>query len=154
MNTVKYSKPAKNWREALPLGNGKTGLMIYGSLSKERICFNDCTLWSGYPKDYNTSESLDNLNKVRSLIFDSKNDEADALCEEKLTGFYSEAFMPLGEIKLTFKGLDKSKYSRRLNLSKAVHIVETMGAKSECFSSYPDKFQKAFFCCDKSKEQA
>lgn len=139
MNTVKYSKPAKTWREALPLGNGKTGLMIYGSLSKERICFNDCTLWSGYPKDYNASESLDNLNKVRSLIFDGKNDEADALCEEKLTGFYSEAFMPLGEIKLTFKGLDKSKYSRRLNLSKAVHIVETMGAKSECFSSYPDK---------------
>lgn len=139
MNTVKYSKPAKTWREVLPLGNGKTGLMIYGSLSKERICFNDGTLWSGYPKDYNSSESLDNIDKVRSLIFDGKNDEADALCEEKLTGFYSEAFMPLGEIDLIFKGLDKSKYSRSLNLSKAVHAVETMGAKSECFSSYPDK---------------
>lgn len=139
MNTVKYSKPAKTWREALPLGNGKTGLMIYGSLSKERICFNDGTLWSGYPKDYNSSESLENLDKVRSFIFDGKNDEADALCEEKLTGFYSEAFMPLGEIDFIFKGLDKSKYSRSLNLSKAVHTVETMGAKSECFSSYPDK---------------
>ncbi|MDO4363069.1 MAG: glycoside hydrolase family 95 protein [Clostridia bacterium] len=138
MNIIKYSKPAKTWREALPLGNGKTGLMIYGSLSKEKICFNDGTFWSGYPKDYNSNESLENLDKVRSLIFDGKNAEADALCEEKLTGFYSEAFMPLGEVNIEFKGLDKSKYSRSLNLSKAVHTVETMGAKSECFSSYPD----------------
>ncbi len=139
MNVIKYSKPAKNWREALPLGNGKTGLMVYGSLSKEKICFNDCTLWSGYPKDYNSGESLENLNKVRQLIFDGKNAEADALCEGKLTGFYSETFMPLGEISLSFNGLDKKCYSRSLNLSKAIHTVETMGTKAECFSSYADK---------------
>lgn len=138
MNIIKYSKPAKTWREALPLGNGKTGLMIYGSLSKEKICFNDGTLWSGYPKDYNSSESLNNLDEVRKLIFEGKNTEADALCEEKLTGFYSEAFMPLGEVNLEFRGIDKSKYTRSLNLSKAVHTVETMGAKAECFSSYCD----------------
>lgn len=138
MNIIKYSKPAKSWREALPLANGKTGLMIYGSLSKEKICFNDGTLWSGYPKDYNSSESLNNLDEVRKLIFEGKNTEADALCEEKLTGFYSEAFMPLGEVNLEFRGIDKSKYTRSLNLSKAVHMVETMGAKAECFSSYCD----------------
>lgn len=100
MHIIKYNKPAKNWREALPLGNGLTGIMIYGSLKKERLCFNDGTLWSGYPKDYNSKVSLDNLENVRKLIFEGKNAEADALCEEKLTGFYSEAFMPLGEISL------------------------------------------------------
>ena len=139
MEIIKYSKPAKTWRQALPLGNGKTGMMIYGSTSFEKICFNDCTLWSGYPKDYNSSESLEYLEKVRKLIFDGKNDEADTLCEDKLIGFYSETFLPLGEVDLAIKGLDKSKYSRSLYLSKAVHTVETMGTKSEAFSSYPDK---------------
>lgn len=83
MQTIKYTKAAKTWREALPLGNGYMGLMIYGSLKKERLCFNDGTLWSGYPKDYNSKVSLDNLENVRKLIFEGKNAEADALCEEK-----------------------------------------------------------------------
>lgn len=139
MHIIKYAKPAKNWREALPLGNGLTGIMIYGSLKKERLCFNDGTLWSGYPKDYNSNESLENLERVRKLIFERKNAEADALCEEKLTGFYSEAFMPLGEISLKFSGIDKTDYSRSLDLSNAVHTVKSKGCTAEAFSSYPDK---------------
>jgi alpha-L-fucosidase 2 len=139
MQTIKYTKAAKIWREALPLGNGLTGIMIYGSLKKERLCFNDGTLWSGYPKDYNSNESLENLERVRKLIFEGKNAEADALCEEKLTGFYSEAFMPLGEISLKFSGIDKACYSRSLDLSNAVHTVKSKGCTAEAFSSYPDK---------------
>lgn len=139
MQTIKYTKAAKTWREALPLGNGYMGLMIYGSLKKERLCFNDGTLWSGYPKDYNSNESLENLERVRKLIFERKNAEADALCEEKLTGFYSEAFMPLGEISLKFSGIDKTDYSRSLDLSNAVHTVKSKGCTAEAFSSYPDK---------------
>ena len=139
MQTIKYTKAAKIWREALPLGNGYMGLMIYGSLKKERLCFNDGTLWSGYPKDYNSKVSLENLERVRNLIFEGKNAEADALCEEKLTGFYSEAFMPLGEISLKFSGIDKACYSRSLDLSNAVHTVKSKGCTAETFSSYPDK---------------
>lgn len=139
MQTIKYTKAAKTWREALPLGNGYMGLMIYGSLKKERLCFNDGTLWSGYPKDYNSNESLKNLERVRRLIFEGKNAEADALCEEKMTGFYSEAFMPLGEISLKFRGIDKACYSRSLDLSNAVHTVKSKGCTAEAFSSYPDK---------------
>ena len=139
MKTIKYTKAAKIWREALPLGNGYMGLMIYGSLKKERLCFNDGTLWSGYPKDYNSNESLKNLERVRRLIFEGKNAEADALCEEKMTGFYSEAFMPLGEISLKFRGIDKACYSRSLDLSNAVHTVKSKGCTAETFSSYPDK---------------
>lgn len=139
MHLIRYNKPAKNWRESLPLGNGYSGVMIYGSLKKERLCFNDGTLWSGYPKDCNSKDSLDNLDRVRKLIFEGKNAEADALCEEKLTGFYSEAFMPLGEIFLKLSGVKKSNYSRSLDLSNAVHTVKSKGCTAEAFSSYPDK---------------
>lgn len=139
MKTIKHTKAAKIWREALPLGNGYMGLMIYGSLKKERLCFNDGTLWSGYPKNYNSNESLKNLERVRRLIFEGKNAEADALCEEKMTGFYSEAFMPLGEISLKFRGIDKACYSRSLDLSNAVHTVKSKGCTAETFSSYTDK---------------
>lgn len=139
MNKVWYKQPAKKWREALPLGNGFTGMMIYGSVKKEKICFNDGTLWSGYPKDYNSPESLKNLNKVRELIFEGKNAEADALCEKELTGFYSEAFMPLGEISLNFKNTEECGYRRFLDLLSGIHTVKTDSFISEAFSSYPDK---------------
>ncbi|MGN0547225.1 MAG: glycosyl hydrolase family 95 catalytic domain-containing protein [Acutalibacteraceae bacterium] len=139
MNEIRYNKPAGNWREALPLGNGHTGIMIYGSMKKEKLCFNDGTLWSGYPKNYDSRESLENLEQVRKLIFEGRNSEADALCEEKLTGFYSEAYMPLGEITLSFKGLNQSDYGRSLDLSKGIHTAKTRGCTAEAFSSNPDR---------------
>lgn len=114
--------------------------MIYGSLKKERLCFNDGTLWSGYPKDYNSKVSLENLERVRNLIFEGKNAEADALCEEKLTGFYSEAFMPLGEISLKFSGIDKACYSRSLDLSNAVHTVKQRAVPQRLFRHIPIKY--------------
>lgn len=139
MNILRYDKPAKRWKEALPLGNGFTGMMIYGSLKKERICFNDGTLWSGYPKDYDSQESLKYLEDVRQLIFDGKNNEADALCERRLTGFYSEAFMPLGEIDLRFKNINTDGYSRYLDISKGIHCTESATCKACAFSSNPDR---------------
>lgn len=139
MNKIWYKKSAKNWREALPIGNGFSGVMVYGSHKKERLCFNNATLWSGYPKDYNSAESLENLNKVRRLVFEGRNNEADVLCENKLKGFYSETFLPLGDIILTFSGTDKTIQSRVLDLSTGVHTIESSGCKSEIFSSYPDK---------------
>ena len=139
MNKIWYKKSAKNWREALPIGNGFTGVMVYGSHKRERFCFNDGTLWSGYPKDYNSADSLNHLEKVRKLIFEGRNNEADALCEDKLKGFYSETFLPLGDIVLAFNGTDKNINTRVLDLSTGIHTVESSGCKSEIFSSYPDK---------------
>lgn len=120
MNLIRYNQPAKKWRESLPLGNGITGIMVFGSLKKERLCFNDGTLWSGYPKNYDSPASLENLEKVRELIFAGKNSEADALCQEKLTGFYSEAFMPLGDVLLKFKNTDK-KNERRIGKGRIIN---------------------------------
>lgn len=139
MHTVWYKKSAKNWRGALPIGNGFTGVMVYGSHKRERLCFNDGTLWSGYPKDYNSADSLENLEKVRSLIFEGRNSEADALCENKLKGFYSETFLPLGDVLLAFQKTDKNIFSRSLDLSTGIHTVQSNGCRSEIFSSNPDK---------------
>lgn len=139
MNTIFYNQSARKWREALPIGNGFTGVMVYGSHRKERLCFNDGTLWSGYQKDYNSPDSLANLDKVRNLIFEGRNSEADALCEEKLKGFYSETFLPLGDILLAFSKSNQGIKSRKLDLSTGIHTVESSGMKSEVFSSYPDK---------------
>lgn len=139
MNKLWYKQPAQTWREALPLGNGFVGMMIYGSTKKEKICFNDGTLWSGYPKNYNNKESLENLEKVRKLIFDGENEKADKLCESSLDGDYSEAFMPLGEIEIDFENTDESDLVRTLDISTAIHCVETSTIKTQAFSSNPDK---------------
>ena len=72
---------------------------------KEKIAFNDVTLWSGYPKDYDNPESLQSLKAVRSLVFSGKYREATVLAEEKLTGGYSESFLPLGNLEISAGGL-------------------------------------------------
>lgn len=139
MDKIWYKKSAGNWREALPIGNGFTGVMVYGSSKREMLCFNDGTLWSGYPKDYNCADSLENLENVRKLIFEGRNSEADALCEDKLKGFYSETFLPLGDILFDFSKTDRNINSRSLDLSTGIHTVKSKGFKSEVFSSNPDK---------------
>lgn len=139
MNKIWYKKSADKWREALPIGNGLMGVMVYGSHKKERLCFNDGTLWSGYPKNYNSTDSLTHLEQVRQLIFEGRNDEADALCEDKLKGFYSETFLPLGDVILEYSNTNKNIISRSLDLSTGIHTVESNGCKSEIFSSNPDK---------------
>ena len=139
MNELKYTFPAKKWNNALPLGNGVTGVMLFGGKRSEKLCFNDVTLWSGYPKNYDNSQSAENLGKARALIFDGKAKQAQGLIEDKLCGFYTESYMPLGEIDFKFYGISKNGYSRSLNLQNAVLTVKTEQIKRECFVSYPDK---------------
>lgn len=139
MHTITYCEPAKKWREALPLGNGYTGIMIYGSIKKECLCFNDATLWSGYPKNYDSQRSYANLEKVRRLIFEGRNREADIICEKEMNGFYSEAYMPLGDVLLDFENIDADGYSRSLNLSDGLYTVKAKGCTAEAFSSNPDR---------------
>lgn len=139
MDTLLYKSPSKHWKEALPVGNGKTAVMIYGGDTNETLCFNDVTLWSGYPKDQNSKKSLQNIDKVRDLIFKGKNHRADVLAQKTLKGGFSETFLPLGTVKINFDNVSKDNFSRKLNLSTAIHTVETDGVLRECFSSNPDK---------------
>lgn len=138
MNKLIYEKPAKKWNEALPIGNGKTGVMVFGGKTKEVLCFNDSTLWSGYPKNQDNPASLEYLQSVRDLIFKGKYSEAEKIAEERLTGDYSEGYWPLGELDIKFKKTSKKDYTRLLNIEEAVQAVYTQGVRRECFASYPD----------------
>ena len=137
MNTLRYKKPAKKWIDALPLGNGIMGAMVYGGVKKERIAFNNSSLWSGYPKDHDNKESLAHLGKVRELIFNGENHLADRLAEEKLCGDYSEGYLPLGYLDIEFKGFKPLNYERNLDLMNATFNVKYSGGEREAFCSYP-----------------
>ena len=62
-----YDKPAGKWTEALPLGNGRIGAMVHGGIREEKICFNEDTLWSGYPHDKNEPERYVYYRQAREL---------------------------------------------------------------------------------------
>jgi alpha-L-fucosidase 2 len=70
-----YDKPAGDWVEALPIGNGNMGGMIFGGVAAERIQFNEDTFWSGQPMDRQSPEGAENLDNIRRLLFDGKQKE-------------------------------------------------------------------------------
>ena len=71
-----YNKPASEWVEALPIGNGRLGAMIYGGVSEEQIQFNEETLWTGEPHEYHNEGAVNYLDTVRQLLFEGKQIEA------------------------------------------------------------------------------
>ncbi|MDB5193641.1 MAG: glycoside hydrolase family 95 protein [Segetibacter sp.] len=84
-----YNKPATKWVEALPIGNGRLGAMIFGGVEKDRIQFNEETLWTGEPRNHNREGAANYLAEIRRLVFEGKQKEAEALAEEKFMGLKS-----------------------------------------------------------------
>src|SRR5215469_8105874 len=74
-----YAHPAQKWTDALPVGNGRLGAMVFGGTTDERIQFNEDTLWKGFPHDYDRAGAHDSLAKIRQLLFDGKTKEASDL---------------------------------------------------------------------------
>jgi alpha-L-fucosidase 2 len=116
-----YREPAQQWVDSLPLGNGRLGAMVMGAVREERIFLNEDTLWSGYPTDGNEPKGPEYLKEVRRLVLEQKDYAgADEACL-KLQGPYTEAYQPLGELKLTFDGFENTQgYRRELDLDTAV----------------------------------
>lgn len=139
MNKLFYLKPARTWKNALPLGNGHIGVMVYGGKSSEKLMFNDSHLWSGYPKNQDNPESLDYLDEVRDLIMSGENRIAQDLMEQKFIGDYSDAYMPLGEVDIKIFGGKKQNYSRCLDIENAMLNIQTINVEREAFASFPDK---------------
>lgn len=81
-----YNKPAEKWTDALPIGNGKLGAMIYGGIAEEHIQFNEATLWTGRPRHYAHAGAYKYLQRIRQLLFDGKQAEAEAMAEEHFMG--------------------------------------------------------------------
>ena len=78
-----YSAPAQKWTDALPIGNGRLGAMVFGDITDERIQFNESTLWNGKPHDYARPTAPQHLAELRQLIFDGKDDAAKALATKE-----------------------------------------------------------------------
>ena len=82
-----YTKPAEKWVEALPLGNGRIGAMVFGGVYRERLQLNEDTLWSGVPITEETDENfIDDLEKARKLIFEGKYCKSENIINNKLLG--------------------------------------------------------------------
>src|SRR6187549_2492720 len=84
-----YTKPASKWVEALPIGNGRMGAMIFGGIENDRIQFNEETLWTGGPRNYSRPGAYKYLDAIRQLLFAGKQKEAEALAEKEFMGLKS-----------------------------------------------------------------
>jgi alpha-L-fucosidase 2 len=140
-----YRRPAAIWDEALPIGNGRLGAMIFGGIEGERIQLNEDTLWSGSPYNPNNPNALAALPKVRELIFDKKYTEAAKLINEKMMAvpLKQMAYQTVGDLRLAFpKTKAISDYRRELNIADAVakvtYKIGTTSYTREMFSSAVD----------------
>jgi len=125
-NVLWYKQPAKVWEEALPLGNGRLGAMVFGGVADERIQLNENTLWDGYPVDATNPKALGALPEVQKLLFENKNKEAVKLAAETMLGQPSgvKSYQSLAEVYYDMPHLYASDYIRSLDLSTAVSTTE------------------------------
>lgn len=86
-----YKEPATKWVEALPIGNGRLGAMVFGGIKDDHIQFNEETMWTGYPRDYNRQGAYKYLDSIRSLLFAGKQKEAEALAGREFMGLKSNS---------------------------------------------------------------
>ncbi|XOV93076.1 MAG: glycoside hydrolase N-terminal domain-containing protein [Bacteroidota bacterium] len=144
--TLWYDNPAKEWVEALPVGNGRLGAMVYGRTSNEIIQFNESTLWTGQPHDYAHPGAYKYLDTLRALLWAGKQAEAHNLANDHFMSIPlgQLSYQPFGNILLQFPGHDTlENYRRELNLKDGIARV-TYDQKGvtytrEIFSSYPDQ---------------
>mgnify|MGYP000658272206 FL=1 len=120
-----YSAPARNWWEALPVGNSHIGGMVFGGVTHEEIQLNEETFWAGGPYSNNREGASAYLNEVRKLIFEGKNSEARSLLDAKfMTSQHGMRYLTLGSLRIDFdcEG-EVDSYSRDLNLEDATASV-------------------------------
>ena len=153
-----YQQPAKVWEEALPVGNGSLGAMIFGGVADERIQLNESTLWDGYTLDPNDTSSLRVLPEVRRLLFEGKNNESIALAVKHMMGRPKgvKPFQSLGELWFDTPVMNASNYVRSLDLSTAIayanYTSEGLTFRREAFVSPVDGVLVVHFTASK-KEQ-
>ncbi len=147
-----YRQPASIWTEALPIGNGHLGAMVFGGVETERLALNEDTLWSGSPKPWNNRDAKKVLPEVRRLVDKEKYHEADALAK-KMQGPYNQSYQPLGNLILKFSDPGSvSDYRRELDLDTALAAVRYRAGDRaftrEVFSSVKDRTIVVRLECD------
>ncbi|MDP4209254.1 MAG: glycoside hydrolase family 95 protein [Bacteroidota bacterium] len=162
-----YDKPASQWEETLPLGNGRLGMTPDGGVVNEKIVLNDITLWSGAPQDANNYEAYKSLPQIRKLLLEGKNVEAQALIDKSFIctgkgsgGVNYGCFQVLGDLQVKFSYLDAGNdnpkfedYTRELSLNNAVascsYKVNGVTYKREYFTSFGSDVDVVRYTTDK-----
>lgn len=136
-NKLFYTKKAKAFEEALPLGNGRLGATVFGNLKTERIALNEDTLWSGVPFDQNKKDAHRALSAVRKAIFSGDHAEAARLSNEEMHGAWSECYLPFGDFVIDYKGTRAMNYRRELDLETGVATVQNAAVTETVYVSHP-----------------
>ncbi len=137
-----YEQPAQRWVEALPIGNGRLGGMVWGGAKQERLDLNEDTLWSGEPYDNLNTNGLKSLPEIRRLLVAGRNADAQRLVERDMNGKYNQNYLPLGDLTIEFPLAGEiTEYCRELDLAQAVARVQFkhQGVRytREIFASHP-----------------
>ncbi len=140
-----YRQPARVWVEALPVGNGRLGAMVFGGLAQERIQFNEDTVWTGQPHEYQHEGAAKFLPELRRLLAEGKQKEAHELGMKEFMSvpLRQKAYQPCGDLMLDFPGHEAATdYLRTLDLDTAVATVRYRVGEvtftREVFASHPD----------------
>jgi alpha-L-fucosidase 2 len=140
-----YRQPATNWLQAVPLGNGMIGAMVFGGIPQERIALNESSFWSGRPHDYDDTNAFQHFPKIRDLVFADKFQEAEKMANEHFWGIpkAQEAYQPIGDLVLSFDAINVTAYRRELDLETGVAKVTYRSGDAvitrEAFVSWPDR---------------
>jgi alpha-L-fucosidase 2 len=141
-----YDKPAQVWTEALPLGNGRLGAMVYGNPAAEQIQLNEETIWAGQPNNNANPNALEFIPKVRELVFARKYLEAQTLATEKVMAKTNSGmpYQTFGDLRISFPGHTRyTDYYRDLNLDSARasvrYKVDGVTYNREMFTSFTDQ---------------
>jgi alpha-L-fucosidase 2 len=141
-----YDKPANEWVEALPVGNGHIAAMVFGNPYRERLQINEGTFWSGGPSSNENPLALESVPKIQQLIFEGKYKEASDLAQQTMIAPNNRNcayYQTLGSIYLSFPGHENySDFSRDLNLENAIattsYKVDDVNYSREVFTSFTD----------------
>jgi len=142
-----YDEPSGDtWENALPLGNGRLGAMVYGNVDTEIFQLNEHTVWSGSPNRNDNTNALEALPKVRELIFNGKYKAAEKLANDKIITkkSHGQMFQPVGNLELSFPNhTDYQDYCRELDISNAIsktsYIINGVTFTRESFVSLTDR---------------
>lgn len=139
-----YDRPASLWVEALPIGNGRLGAMVYGNPAQEHIQLNEETIWAGQPNNNPNPAALEYLPKIRDMVFAGQYIEAEQLATEKVMSQTNSGmpYQSFGDLRLSFPGHSAyTDYYRELSLDSAIarvsYKVKGVEFQREVFTSFP-----------------
>ena len=151
-----YTAPARAWTQALPIGNGHLGAMIFGGVQTERLALNHDELWTGKYKDTTRPGAIESFRKARALALEGRLHEAQEEVETRFQSVNSQLYLPLGDLTVDFRTAGRVRdYCRFLDLDTAVSGVSYKAGKAvytrEYFASFPAQAIVMRFACDGGK---